>query len=110
MLRPNPALKIVYKEHNVGTLPNLEPLSGFVSKGKALFSLSLSKENIKDEKYVILNCPLYNAQRTTLFRRLEESFQGFHYLPGDQKFKIILSDGNDVQAFLKPSSRLDDLN
>ena len=41
--------------------------------------------------------PLYNAQRSTLFTRLEESVQGFSYISEEQKFKTILSDGNNVK-------------
>ena len=37
----------------------------------------LNRENVKDKKHVILACPLYDAQRTTLFTRLEQSIQGF---------------------------------
>ena len=39
---------------------------------------------------------LYNAQRATQFTRLEESIQGF-YISEEQKFKTILSDGNNVR-------------
>ena len=65
---------------------------------------SLNRETVEDEKHVILTCPLYNAQRATLFTRLEESIQGFSYISEEQKFKTILSDGNNVKqcaSFLK---------
>ena len=65
---------------------------------------SLNRETVEDEKHVILTCPLYNAQRATLFARLEESIQGFSYISEEQKFKTILSDGNNVRqcaSFLK---------
>ena len=65
---------------------------------------SLKRETVEDEKHVILACLPYNAQRATLFTRLEESIQGLSYISEEQKFKTILSDGNDVKqcaSFLK---------
>ena len=61
---------------------------------------SLNRETVEDEKHVILTCPLYNAQRATLFTRLEESIQGFSYISEEQKFKTILSDGNNVNGHI----------
>ena len=58
---------------------------------------SLNRKKVEDEKQVILTCPLCNAQRAILFTRLEESIQGFSYLSEEQKFKTILSDGNNVK-------------
>ena len=59
---------------------------------------SLDRQNVEDEKHVILTCPLYNAQRATLFPKLEESLiQGGYYLSEEEKFKIILSDGNNIK-------------
>ena len=48
-------------------------------------------------KNLIFTCPFYNAQSATTFTRLEESIQGFPYLPEDQKFKVILNDGNNIK-------------
>ena len=65
---------------------------------------SLNRETVKDENHVILAWPLSNAQRATLFTSLEESIQGFSYISEEQKFKTILSDGNNVKqcaSFLK---------
>ena len=44
-----------------------------------------------------ITCPLYNAQRATLFTILEESIQECSYISEEQKFKTTLSDGNNVK-------------
>ena len=59
---------------------------------------SLNRENVEDEKHVILACPLYITQRATLFTRLEESIQEVSYSE-EQEFKMILSDRNNVKQY-----------
>ena len=46
---------------------------------------SLDRENVEDEKHVIITCPLDNAQTATLFTGLEKSNQGFHQMSRNLK-------------------------
>ena len=54
-----------------------------VRKRKSIFN----RENVEDERRVILTCPLYSAPIEIVFTILEESIQGFTNLPENQKFK-----------------------
>ena len=75
------------------------PPSGFVSTETTLFSLQVPYTIAKmlKTKNLSFTCPFYNAQSATTFTRLEESIQGFPYLLEDQKFKVILNDGNNIK-------------
>ena len=56
---------------------------------------------MENEKYVLIDSPLYNGVRRELMTELLSQFQGFENIDIENKLRIILSDNNIVKLAAK---------